>query len=153
MAPGTHFIFGTHDDHGFVASFTSSVPPHLAHWFFVREQFEPVPGEPRLFRLTDTKHDGSRRTRQAVHDLRRMGYAVHADFLLDPAASADPQHPAHSHGLMERRSRVAQAAAIRSPQRPPSPTTARPDARLIPPKPDYAPTAHLTASGGAGRSR
>ncbi|WUS29324.1 hypothetical protein OG357_05925 [Streptomyces sp. NBC_01255] len=153
MDPGTHFIFGTHDDHGFVASFTSSVPSHLAHWFLVREQFEPVPGEPRLFRLTDPEHDGSRRTRQAVHDLRRVGYAVHADFLLDPAASASPPHPAQSHGLMKRRSRVAQAASARSPHRPPSPTTARPDTRLIPPKPDYAPTVHLTASGGAGRSR
>nr|WP_128982739.1 hypothetical protein [Streptomyces roseicoloratus] len=153
MDPGTHFVFGTHDDHGFVASFTSSTPAHLAHWFLVREQFEPVPGEPRLFRLTDPEHDGSRRTRQAVHDLRRMGYAVHADFLLDPAASAGPLGPAPPHGLMERRSRIAQAAAARSPQRQSSPTTTRPGARLIPPKPDYAPTVHLTASSGAGRSR
>ncbi|MFF4871483.1 hypothetical protein [Streptomyces sp. NPDC000961] len=153
MEPGTHFIFGTHDDHGFVASFASSVPSHLAHWFLVREQFEPVPGEPRLFRLKDPEHDGSRRTRQAVHDLRRMGYAVHADYLLDPAASADPPHLALPRGLMERRSRVAQAAAARSPQRSPSPATTRPGARLIPQKPDYAPTVHRTAPSEAGLSR
>ncbi|MCP3821396.1 hypothetical protein NLX86_25860 [Streptomyces sp. A3M-1-3] len=152
MDPGTHFAFGTHEQHGFVAAFTSSMPAHLAHWFLVREQFEPVLGEPGLFRLTEPERDGPRRTRQAVHDLRRHGYAVHADVALDPAASASPPRPVRPNALMERRSRIAQAAAGRSSQRRAAPTTSPPSARPIPPKPTYAPTVHLTASA-TGRSR
>ncbi|MBT2509204.1 hypothetical protein J7I98_25635 [Streptomyces sp. ISL-98] len=152
MDPGTHFAFGTHEQHGFVAAFTSSMPAHLAHWFLVREQFEPVPDQPGLFRLTEPERDGPRRTRQAVHDLRQKGYTVHADVALDPAEAPSPPRPSLPNGLMERRSRLAQAAAARSPQRGPALTTSRPVARPIPPKPAYAPTVHLTASG-TGRSR
>ncbi|MGW2698370.1 hypothetical protein [Streptomyces sp. NPDC001296] len=125
--------------------------PHLAQWFLVREQFEPVPDEPGLFRLSEPERDGPRRTRQAVHDLRRQGYAVHADIPLAPAASASPPRPVRPNGLPERRSRLAQAAAGRTTQRGTPPTTS-PAARPVPPKPTYAPTIHLTASGG-GRTR
>ncbi|MET8503150.1 hypothetical protein ABZV60_00695 [Streptomyces sp. NPDC004787] len=152
MQPGTHFAFGTHKDYGFVASFTASMPAHLAHWFLEREQFEPVPGQPRLYRLVEPENDGPRRTRQAVHDLRRQGYTVHADIALDPAASAGPPRPVRPNGLQERRSRLAQAAAGRTTQRAAPPTTSPPAARPIPPRPTYAPTVHLTAAGG-GRSR
>ncbi|MCZ4101810.1 hypothetical protein [Streptomyces sp. H39-C1] len=152
MDPAAHFVFGTHDEHGFVASFTPSVTPHLAEWFLVREQFEPVPHQPRLFRLSEPERDGPRRTRQAVQDLRRLGYAVHADLSLDPATSVSSPRPALPDGLLERRSRLAQAAASRSPQRSPAPTTAPPSARPIPPKPTYAPTIHW-AVPGTGRPR
>jgi hypothetical protein len=152
LDPGTHFAFGTHRQHGFVAAFTSSMPAHLAHWFLEREQFEPVPDQPGLFRLTEPERDGPRRTRQAVHDLRRRGYTVQADVALDPLVSADRPRPARPNGLAERRSRIAQAAAGRSSQRTSAPTTALPSARPIPPKPAYAPTVHLTA-GATGRSR
>ncbi|MEQ4608433.1 hypothetical protein [Streptomyces bacillaris] len=152
MQPGTHFAFGTHKDYGVVASFTASMPTHLAHWFLEREQFEPVPGQPRLYRLVEPENDGPRRTRQAVHDLRRQGYTVHADIALDPAASASPPRPVRPSGLQERRSRLAQAAAGRTTQRTAPPTTSPPTARPIPPRPTYAPTVHLTAAGG-GRSR
>jgi hypothetical protein len=152
LEPGTHFVFGTHKEHGFVASFTSSMPSHLAQWFLLREQFEPVPSEPGLYRLSEPERDGPRRTRQAAHDLRRQGYAVHADIALDPAASASPPRPVLPNGLLERRSRLAQAAAGRTTQRGTAPTTSPPSARPIPPKPTYAPTVHLTVSGG-GRSR
>ncbi|WP_329371191.1 hypothetical protein [Streptomyces sp. NBC_01483] len=153
MQPGTHFAFGDHEEHGFVASFTSAMPAHLAHWYLEREQFEPVPGEPRLYRLSEPERDGPRRTRQAVHDLRRQGYTVQADIRLDPAVSASPPRPVRPNGLPERRSRLAQAAAGRTTQRRTTPpTTSPPAARPIPPKPTYAPTVHLTASGG-GRSR
>ncbi|MEU3299729.1 hypothetical protein ABZ729_07890 [Streptomyces sp. NPDC006678] len=151
MDPGTHFAFGTHEQHGFVASATSNMPSHLAHWFLTQEQFEPVPDQPGLFRLTEPERDGPRRTRHAVHDLRRHGYTVHADVALDPAASASPPRPVRPNGLMERRSRIAQAAS-RSPQQRSAPTTSPPSARPIPPKPSYAPTAHLTAAA-TGRSR
>ncbi|PZG80268.1 hypothetical protein C1I97_36030 [Streptomyces sp. NTH33] len=151
MDPGTHFVFGTHKDHGFVASATSSIPARLAHWFLVREQFEPVPGKPGLFRLTDPERDGPRRTRQAVQDLRRQGYAVHADVGLDPAQTAAPPRPARPNGLAERRSRIARAAASLSPQRGPAPSTSPPSARPVPSKPN-ASTVHLTASA-IGRSR
>lgn len=153
LQPGTHFAFGDHEEHGFVASFTSAMPAHLAHWYLEREQFEPVPGEPGLYRLSEPERDGPRRTRQAVHDLRRQGYTVQADIRLDPAVSASPPRPVRPNGLLERRSRLAQAAAGRTTQcRATPPTTSPPAARPIPPKPTYAPTVHLTASGG-GRSR
>ncbi|WP_435608582.1 hypothetical protein [Streptomyces sp. C10-9-1] len=152
MQPGTHFAFGTHKDHGFVASFTTSMPAHLAHWLLEREQFEPVPGKSRLYRLVEPERDGPRRTRQAVHDLRRQRYTVHADIALDPAASAGPPRPVRPNGLQERRSRLAQAAAGRTTQRAAPPTTSPPATRPIPPRPAYAPTVHLTAAGG-GRVR
>ncbi|NIY65600.1 hypothetical protein SMALB_3605 [Streptomyces malaysiensis] len=147
-----HFAFGTHPQHGFVAAFTTSMPAHLAHWFLVREQFEPVSEQPGLFRLTDPERDGPRRTRQAIHDLRRHGYTVHADMRLDPSLSAGPPRPARPNGLQERRSRLAQAAAGRTTQHATPPTTSLPSARPIPSKPTYAPTVHLTAAG-KGRSR
>ncbi|MGQ5594001.1 hypothetical protein ACUJ8N_07210 [Streptomyces sp. ESR1.13] len=152
MQPGTHFSFGDHQEHGFVASFTSSIPQHLAHWFLEREQFEPVPGELGLYRLSEPERDGVRRTRQAVHDLRRHGYTVQADIRLNPALSTGPPRPVRPRGLQERRSRLAQAAAGRTTQRSTSPTTAPVSARSFPPEPTYAPTVHLTAVAG-GRSR
>ncbi|MEU0118987.1 hypothetical protein ABZ137_36245 [Streptomyces bobili] len=140
MQPGTHFTFGDHATHGSVASFTSSMPAHLAHWYLEREQFETVPGEPGLYRLSEPERDGPRRTRQ--------GFTVQADIRLDPALSAGPPRPVRPNGLQERRSRLAQAAAGRTTQRTTPPTTSLPSARPIPPKPTYAPTVHLTASGG-----
>ncbi|MGW0137544.1 hypothetical protein [Streptomyces calvus] len=152
MDPGPHFAFGTHEQHGFVAAFTSSVPRHLAHWFLIREQFEPVPDQPDLFRLIEPEHDGWRRTRQAVHDLRRHGYVVHADVVLDPAAPANPPRPSRPRELTERRNRLAQAAASRSPQR--SQVLTTPSAtRPIPSKPAHTPTAHLTGPSEVGRRR
>ncbi|MEW2620885.1 hypothetical protein [Streptomyces sp. NPDC048106] len=152
MRPGTHFAFGDHEEHGFVASFTSSMPAHLAHWYLKREQFEPLPGKPGLYRLSEPERDGVRRTRQAVHDLRRHGYTVQADIRLDPSLSAGPPRPVRPNGIQERRSRLAQAAAGRTTQRPAPPTTSPPAGRPGPPKPAHAPTVHLTAATG-GRSR
>ncbi|MCZ4103632.1 hypothetical protein QMK19_30435 [Streptomyces sp. H10-C2] len=147
-----HFRFGTHPDLGFVAAATPQISPHLAEWFLTREQFEPVPARPGLYRLSEPERDGHRRTRQAVTDLRRHGYAVHADIVLDPALSPGLADPVLPHGLLERRSRLAQAAAGRTTQRAKPPTASSPSTRPIPPKPSYAPTVHLTSSGGA-RSR
>ncbi|MCZ0990344.1 hypothetical protein [Streptomyces diastatochromogenes] len=145
MDPGTHFAFGTHPQHGFVAAFTATMPAHLAHWFLTREQFEPVPERPGLFRLTQPDRDGPRRTRQAVHDLRAQGYAVHADVGLDPDAPATAPRPFRPRALSDRRTRLAQAASVRSPQHRTAPTTSPPAARPIPPKPAFAPTVHLSA--------
>ncbi|MEU2131771.1 hypothetical protein [Streptomyces sp. NPDC018352] len=151
MDPDTHFVFGSHPEHGFVAAFNSSLPAHLADWFLVREQFEAVPDEPGLYRLTDPERDGPRRTRQAAQDLRTQGYAAHVD--TDVAyAPTNPSHPARPNGLAERRRRIAQASTGRSPQRSAAPTTSPPSARPIPPRPAYAPTVHLAASpSGHGR--
>lgn len=141
---GPHFAFGTHPRHGIVAAFTPSMPAHLARWFLVREQFEPVPGHPRLFRLTQPERDGPRRARQAVQDLRRHGYAVHADMALDPATSSNPPPPRRSNGPSDRRTRLAQAAVSRTRQRRTAATASPPS---TPPRPAYAPTAHLHAAG------
>ncbi|MFF5090375.1 hypothetical protein [Streptomyces niveus] len=153
MDPSLHFAFGTHPEHGFVAAAntTTVLPAHLADWFLTRVQFEPVPGDPGLYRLTVPEKDGRRRTRQAVHDLRRQGYTVHADIALDPAQSAGPPTPAPPNGLSERRSRIAQAAGRSSQQRP-VPTTSAPSVRTVPPVPGYTPTVRLR-SPTTGRSR
>ncbi|MDX2879018.1 hypothetical protein PV366_36220, partial [Streptomyces ipomoeae] len=103
--------FRAHPEHGFVATAAPSFTPHLAEWFLVREQFEPVPFSPGLYRLTEPERDGLRRTRQAVHDLRSLGYSVLDDSALDPAHVSAPARPTAR--LVERRSRIAQAAAVR----------------------------------------
>nr|WP_079171303.1 hypothetical protein [Streptomyces sp. CC53] len=98
-----------------------------------------------LYRLTSPEYDGVRRTRQAVHDLRRLGFEVHADYTLDPAQSAGPPQVQPRAGLMERRSRIAQAAGIRSSQyRPPVTVQATPTS----PQP-----ASPLATSGQGRAR
>ncbi|MFF5438856.1 hypothetical protein [Streptomyces achromogenes] len=149
MAPGTHFAFGTHPEHGFVAAPAATMPAHVGAWFLTREQFEPVPGHPALFRLTEPGRDGARRARQAVNDLRALGYTVDADLRLDPGSPSRSARPARSHALSERRARLAQAAAVRSPQHRATPPTTAPATQPIPPKPAYAPTVHLHT----GRSR
>ncbi|MFF3979733.1 hypothetical protein [Streptomyces sp. NPDC001828] len=152
MHPGPHFAFGDHAEHGLVASFASALPAHVAHWYLERQQFEPIPDEPGLFRLSEPERDGPRRIRQAVHDLRRLHFAVQADIRLDPARSKAPPRPVPPNGLLERRSRLAQAAGRTTQRRATPPTTSLPAARLVPPKPAYAPTVHLMTAGG-GRSR
>ncbi|MFD7517447.1 hypothetical protein ACFV85_21895 [Streptomyces niveus] len=153
MDPSLHFVFGTHPDHGFVATArtTPALPAHLADWFLTRVQFEPVPDEPGLYRLTDPGRDGRRRTRQAVTDLRRHGYTVHADIALDPAQSEGPPAPALPNGLSERRSRIAQAAG-RPSQRRTVPITSAPSVRTAPSEPASTPTVRLR-SPTTGRSR
>jgi hypothetical protein len=121
-----HFHFGTHPEHGFVATASANMPAHLADWFLTREQFEQVPGTLGLYRLTNADVDGQRRTRQAVHDLREHGYGVQADYSLDPALTPGRPQPVVRGGLMERRSRTARAAMARSPQRGPALTTTPP---------------------------
>lgn len=133
-----------------MAAATANIPAHLADWFLVREQFEPVPDTPGLYRLTNPEQDGIRRTRQAVHDLRRHGYEVHADYSLDPGRSAPPPQPAVRNGLVERRNRIAQAAATRSPQQRGAPTTALPE---FLPQPGSVPVGGQTQTVGKGRSR
>ncbi|MEJ8650638.1 hypothetical protein WKI65_21685 [Streptomyces sp. MS1.AVA.3] len=133
-----------------MAAATANVPAHLANWLLVREQFEPVPGTPGLYRLTHPEHDGIRRTQQAVHDLRRHGYDVKADYSLDPGRSASPPQPAVHNGLMERRSHIAQAAATRSPQQRTAPAATLPE---LLPQPGAMPVAGHTQTAGKGRSR
>lgn len=98
MEHHSHFVFGTHPEHGVVATATAHILTRLSDWYLTREQFEQVPGTPGLYRLTGPEQDGPRRTRQAVHDLRAQGFAVYADYSLDPvsepSAGAARQRPA-----------------------------------------------------------
>lgn len=71
-----------------------------------------VADRPGLYRLTDPGRDGLRRARQAVHDLRAKGFTVHADYTLDPA----PEPSLSDRLVAARQSRLARAAASRSPQ-------------------------------------
>ncbi|MEV5878065.1 hypothetical protein AB0L75_28330 [Streptomyces sp. NPDC052101] len=149
-----HFHFGVHPEHGFVAAATANVPAHLAHWYLERVQFEPVPDTPGLYRLANPEQDGLRRARQAVQDLRvtlhRHGYTVGADYALEPALASPPAPPEARNQLVERRSRIAQAAATRSPQRASAPaaTPARPL-----PQAGAVPAAGRTQSAGSGQGR
>ncbi|MFF8958633.1 hypothetical protein [Streptomyces sp. NPDC014894] len=124
MDPSSHFVFGTHPEHGFVATATVHTPIHLADWYLTREQFEQVPGTPGLYRLTTPEADGIRRTRQAVHDLRARGFAVYADYSLDPAN--DSNQSTTPHRAASPRSRIVRAAAARPPQLGPAPVTSPP---------------------------
>jgi hypothetical protein len=139
-----HFRFSAHPEHGFVAIATANVPPHLAHWFLVREQFEPVPDTPGLYRLTHPEKDGLRRARQAVKDLRRHGYQVHTDSVLDPG----PPQPTVQQGLATPRARIAQAAA-RPAYLPPALTTTPVPA----PRPTTVPGIGIGPSSKPGRGR
>lgn len=124
--------------------------PHLGEWFLTREQFEPVPDIPGLYRLTQPDQDGQRRARQAVRDLRTHGFHVQADYSLDPALAPEPDRPYVRNGLMERRQRIAQAAAATSSHRAPTLSTApaRPSAQ-----PAAIPVTRHTRSPGPGRGR
>ncbi|WP_371551365.1 hypothetical protein OG266_38330 [Streptomyces sp. NBC_00554] len=133
-----------------MAAATARIPAHLANWFLVREQFEPVPDTPGLYRLTNPEQDGTRHTRQAVHDLRRHGYEVQADYSLEPGRSASPPQPVVRNGLMERRNRIAQAAATRSPQQRTAPAATLPE---FLPQPGAVPVRGRTQTAGKGRSR
>ncbi|MFG2294653.1 hypothetical protein [Streptomyces sp. NPDC048603] len=108
-----HFHLGLHPEHGVVARATAAITPHLADWYLQREQFEPVPGRPDLYRLTHPDRDLRRRARQTVHDLRRHGFTVHADLSLDPAETAPLNSPVRANSAAERLARIARAAAAR----------------------------------------
>ncbi|MEI5100912.1 hypothetical protein RB200_23220 [Streptomyces sp. PmtG] len=145
-----HFRFAVHPEYGFVAAPTATVTPHLAEWFLTREQFEPIPDLPGVYRITQPEQDGQRRTRQAVQDLRRHGFSVQADYSLDPALTPEPARPYVRNGLLERRQRIAQSAASASPQRAPALSTApaRPSAQ-----PAAVPIAGRAPGVGPGRGR
>ncbi|WP_349239288.1 hypothetical protein [Streptomyces sp. CC224B] len=85
-----------------------------------------------MYRLTQPEQDGQRRTRQAVQDLRRHGFTVQADYSLDPALTPGPARLQVRNGLMERRQRLAQAAAAISPQRAPALSTAPAQPATVP---------------------
>lgn len=144
MAPAPHFSFGIDHQHGFVAVASADIPEHLAHWYLTREQFEPVPNEPGLYRLTEPEHNARNRAAHAVLDLQHHGYTVSAE--LYPPFTDQPrtQSPA------QRRARVAQAAGRPSPQRGRAPaTTPTTVQRPVPPNPHYPPTVHPARSGRA----
>ncbi|MFD9715800.1 hypothetical protein [Streptomyces sp. NPDC059076] len=141
MDPSSHFVFGTHPDHGVVATATAHTPIHLADRYLAREQFEQVPGIPGLYRLTRPEQDGIRRTRQAVHDLRAQGFAVYADYSLDPVSEPSPSQRL----VNARQTRLARAATTRSPQLRTTPTTS--------PAPPATTTPATVAAVHQGRTR
>ncbi|MGW4200329.1 hypothetical protein [Streptomyces sp. NPDC004726] len=73
-----------------------------------------APDRPGLYRLVHPEQDGLRRARQAVHDLRAHGFTVQADYTLDPAPDPEPGLPDRL--ATARQTRLARAAAARSPQ-------------------------------------
>ncbi|MBP5935426.1 hypothetical protein F3K43_04925 [Streptomyces sp. LBUM 1476] len=138
MSP--HFLIRSDARHGYTAT-AQAVPAHLTDWLLTHETFEPVPDTPGLYRLTDPHRDGERRARQAVHDLRRLGHRVDTDTVLAAPAPRAPARTAATEAA-ERRSRIAQAAARRSPTATPHPAAAPP-----------SPTAPVPAADAAGLGR
>ncbi|MCZ0997564.1 hypothetical protein O1M63_04500 [Streptomyces mirabilis] len=103
-----------------MAEVGSQIHGHLADWLLTREQFEPIPGAAGQYRLTTPERDGQRRAHQAVHDLRRLAYRVHADAALDPPA---PPHPVQDRGCTN-------GAAV-SPRQPPARPSDRPGSHRL----------------------
>lgn len=118
-----HFRFTAHPEHGYVAEANPQIPGYLADWLLTHEQFEPVPGSSGQYRLVQPAYDGLRRARQAARDLRRLGYQVHTTPTLVPDRRPGSPQLGTNHGLLERRSRIAHAAATRSPQSLTAPAT------------------------------
>lgn len=138
---------GWHEEHGFVAASGRPLTDHLKNWVLDRVQFEPVPGT-TLHRLTEPGQDGRRRARQAVAAIRALGLRVQADFTLDPELTPDPPHQQRTATLHERRSRIAQAANSRSPQRgTPNTTLPYAPAAATPAVPRPAPATSATGRG------
>ncbi|GAA2254841.1 hypothetical protein GCM10010232_50080 [Streptomyces amakusaensis] len=111
-SPLQQFHIGTHPEHGIAASAHAGLPAHIADWYLVRLQFETVPDRPGLYRLSDPDRDGLRRARQAVHDLRVQGLTIQADYILD----TEPEPSLPERLVLARQTRLARAAAARSPQ-------------------------------------
>ncbi|MFI7337127.1 hypothetical protein ACIBUY_04205 [Streptomyces sp. NPDC050085] len=106
---------GYHPEHGFIARPSEELPPHLADWLLTRVMFERVPDTP-LYRLAAPSNDGVRRTRQAVKDLRALGFRVQADLRLDPSLSPDGRQLTPRPGNGQALSALRTAARSRSPQ-------------------------------------
>ncbi|MGK4906433.1 hypothetical protein [Streptomyces albus] len=84
---------------------------HLADWYLTRETFEQVPDRPGFYRLTAPERNGLRRVRQAVQDLRSLGFSVRADYSLEPGTSGPHRQATFTrNGPDARRSRIAYAA-------------------------------------------
>ncbi|OAR26589.1 hypothetical protein A8W25_28415 [Streptomyces sp. ERV7] len=138
---------GVSDDHGVLARPTTTVSAHLAHWYLTAERFEPLPATPDLYRLTGagSHQDARRRAIQVVHDLRHAGFAVDADYSLDPALTSAPPRAANRPSPAARHARIAQAARTSTILTAP-PHHAAP--RTAPPLPT---TAALNTGRGQGR--
>ncbi|WP_406439116.1 hypothetical protein OHB14_51460 [Streptomyces sp. NBC_01613] len=93
-----------------------------------------------MYRLTHPEHDG----------LRRLGHQVHTADALSPAPTPGPPQPGLANGLLERRARIAQAAATRSPQSRAAPAASL---RQSLPQPAAVPAGGPAQTAGPGRSR
>lgn len=145
-----HFRFTSHPEHGYVAEGDPQIPGYLADWLLTREQFEPITGSSGRYRLAHPQHDGPRRARQAVQDLSRLGYQVHTAATLTPARTPGPPQPGLSNGLLERRARITQAAATRSPLSLAAPATSLPEVML---QTAAVPVGGRALAAGGGRGR
>ncbi|MFJ7907067.1 hypothetical protein [Kitasatospora sp. NPDC096204] len=114
---------GHHPSHGIVASLPTQSP--AAEWMLERLDFQRLPGNPKLFTLTDQHREAPERAAWAAKLLTGAGYRVDTDMAL-ASEPANGKHPAQA--------RQADAALEVSGPRTPAPS----------PGPDVAIAEHLS---------
>ncbi|MDH6709167.1 hypothetical protein P3T27_005913 [Kitasatospora sp. MAA19] len=110
---------GHHPSHGIVASLPTQSA--AAQWMLERLDFQRLPGNPKLFTLTDQHREASERAAWAAKLLTGAGYRVDTDMALAPE-STDRQHQ-----VQERQAHATPEAP--GPQRSPAPS-AGPDVAI-----------------------
>ncbi|MGF1425467.1 hypothetical protein [Kitasatospora sp. LaBMicrA B282] len=75
---------GRHPEHGIVATLPTRSP--AAQWMLERLEFQPLPGRPDLYALTDQHREPAERTAWAIRLLNGAGYRVDTD----PALAHEP---------------------------------------------------------------
>ncbi|WP_330457389.1 hypothetical protein OIB37_11050 [Streptomyces sp. NBC_00820] len=82
---------GHHPDFGIVAANPKQLV--ASAWMLTRLDFQPVPGHPTLYALSDQHRDGPARAVRAAALLRRINYQVDVDVALDPSPPPAPDRP------------------------------------------------------------
>ncbi|WP_327073955.1 hypothetical protein OG196_24285 [Kitasatospora purpeofusca] len=82
-----HVALGRHPDHGIVAALPTQSA--AAQWFLERLEFQPVPGHPSLYALTDQHREPTERATWAATLLNGAGYRVDTDLALAPTNATE----------------------------------------------------------------
>ncbi|MFF4820784.1 hypothetical protein ACFY2K_40120 [Kitasatospora sp. NPDC001309] len=85
---------GHHPTHGIVASLPTQNA--AAHWFLERLDFQQLPGNPKLFTLTNQHREPRERAAWAAKLLTGAGYRVDTDMALAPSENTEAQEQARS---------------------------------------------------------
>lgn len=98
---------GHHPDHGIVAA--TPTQSAAAQWMLERLEFQPVPGHPSLYALTDQHREGAERIAWAIKLLRAAEYRVDTDLAL---GSEEPAQPLARHRATTPQAKAEPAVAF-----------------------------------------